>query len=162
MKDLVLVDAALNDSILSPDIQTTGEDTSDDPEVPSAEVTSGMDTTNRLDIPDILEASTAELSNEEVDTVKDAKESDEEVTTSKDVVGTGLPNSEMLELIGPENRSDLGPERITHTETSDAALIEQGQPNNVRRSQRIKERQGQTLDLDLIGENDDPADPNYQ
>ena len=134
----------------------------DDPEVPPAEVTSGMDKTNRLDIPNILEAPPAELSNEEVDTSKDAEKSNEEVITSKDVVGTGLPNSETPEQVMSESHSDLGTEIITHTETIDAALTEQGNPNNARRSQRIKERQGQTLDPDLIGDNDDPADPDYQ
>ena len=55
---------------------------------------------------------------------------------------------------------------ILQTESNDSAPAEQCELNNVRRSQRIKERQEQmgiqTLDPDVIGDNDDPSDPDFQ
>ena len=54
VKDVVLVDTALNDSILSPEV--VEDNTSGGLEIPLAEALRGMDLTNRLDIPNIPEA----------------------------------------------------------------------------------------------------------
>ena len=61
-----------------------------------------------------------------------------------------MSNPETTEHVGIKGHGALEPEIVTHTGAGDAALIEQDQPNHVRRSQRIKERHGQTLDPDLI------------
>ena len=53
---------------------------------------------------------------------------------------------------------------IARTETEPGPRnpnIDQNEQNNIRRSQRIKEKQGKKLDLDIIGDNDDPNDPDY-
>ena len=115
VKDLVLVDAALNDSALSPEIQTTGQDignTLDDLETPGVQDTSETDILHTSEALDILEALSAEIS-------------DKGETISKDDSGKEIPDPETSEQAGPESHSDPGPRLNSQTESNDSASTEQ-------------------------------------
>ena len=127
VKDVILVDTALNDSILSPKI--VEDNTSDDPEVSLAEASPGMDLTNRLDIPN---------------TPEDTEGYDEKEITSKDTDEAGLPGPEATNYDRLEGHDAEKPETVTQVE------VKPDQANPVRRSQRIKEKPGPALDLELM------------
>ena len=191
VKDIILVDSALNDATLHPVAEATAEvDTDTTPELdedPVAEATAEVDTDNTPE----LDEDTVTEANAEVDTNTDPAVDDTtelETRTKKSihdpnsgeitVKGNSMEN--IAELTGhTDEPKEMSPELEVpknanadtgNTETNETAVDSQqtshsndkSEPQNlVRRSKRIMNKPNPAIPPEDIGDNDNPKDIDY-